>query len=341
MRACGRQYGEAQAERIAVFMEAEGLSPDRQGAYAAQCWRELVNWQQPVVEFVRGMADGCGRSVEEMTLLILHEEVIHSEHCTAFGATAAATRDGDPVVAQNWDWSPKLFPWPHLLRVKSNATPAVLTYAYPGLWASAGVNEHGLALVWTGAGYYPSVPPLPGIPTYALIAGILQCESCSSAARLVAQTSNAGCFIFLLADTQGDLLVIEGWPGSVHMTWHPDCVGLANQFVSETACRATNQKLPPASVAHTTQARHERVLDLLASHRGSMEPGDVQSILRDHGAAPGCTICQHADPARETVTIDSFYALPVQRELWIARGPACRHEFERHGVADGERNSDS
>src|SRR6058998_1435753 len=84
--ACGRQYGLTQAETIGAFLTL-AVKPDAARLeYAARCWNVLSEWERPVVEFVRGMAVGTGMSLEQATLLLLHEEVYHLPHCTAFGA---------------------------------------------------------------------------------------------------------------------------------------------------------------------------------------------------------------------------------------------------------------
>jgi len=57
-------------------------------------------------------------------------------------------------------------------------------------------SARGLSLIWTGAGYLPKVRPIVGVPTYALIAGILACRTCREAISLMRRTLNAGSFIF-------------------------------------------------------------------------------------------------------------------------------------------------
>jgi hypothetical protein len=80
-------------------------------------------------------------------LLLLHEEIVHVHNCTGIGATRKGTADGSALIGQNWDWSGSLYLWSSLLRLRSDSMPATLTYTYPGLWASGGMNEFGLSLV--------------------------------------------------------------------------------------------------------------------------------------------------------------------------------------------------
>ncbi len=328
-RSCGRKYGALQAEMMAGFMELEGLVGGKHRQLAAHCWREIMNWQPAIAEFMRGVAEGCERSVEEIALLSLHEEVVHSTHCTAFGAAGDATNGRGAIIGQNWDWSPRLYPWSSLLKMKTDTAPAALSYAYPGLWACAGLNEHGLSLVWTGSGYYPNVPPKVGIPTYALIAAILQQKDCGDAIRLLKRTKNAGCFIFFLADADGDVNVVEGWPESVYVSRCESVIGRANHYLSDEARRSVDQQVPMASIENNTVSRCNRVMELLELHKGRIDGATAQAILRDHGVKRGLDICQHPTPGRESITLDSFYLLPAKRELWLARGLPCRHQYER------------
>ncbi|MBL9213844.1 MAG: hypothetical protein JNG83_00060 [Opitutaceae bacterium] len=331
-RACGRGYGEVQAEAMRALLTME-VRPNRwRLRLAACCWQELGRWEKPVAEFVRGLAEGSGLTPAETTLLLLHEEIVHSKHCTALGATGPGTRDGRAIIGQNWDWASPLTPWPGLLRLRTNAMPATITYGYPGLWAAAGINEHGLALMWTSAGYRPKVAPLVGIPTYALIAGVLSRRTCREAIDLVERTPFAGCFIFFLADAAGEVWVLEAGGGRLEVVPCADVIGRANHYETAALRRFSRQRIPPDNLKENTRSRGRRMAELLRKHRGRIGPRTVESILCDHGRPPGLNICQHPLPGRHVVTIDSFYARPDRREFWIARGHPCRHRYERHPV---------
>ncbi|MBI2194530.1 MAG: hypothetical protein HYU36_21335 [Planctomycetes bacterium] len=331
-RACGRAYGECQAEAVRAFMAQEVPPDGKRLRYAGLCWEKLQRWERPVAEWTRGMAQGSGLAVEEITLLLLHEEIVHTKPCTGFGAAGAATRDGGAIIGQNWDWGPSLYPWSMLVRARTDSAPATLTYAYPGLWASAGMNEHGLSLVWTGSGYSPKVRPVVGIPTYALIAGILACRSCRDAIALMEQSPISGCFIFFLADAHGEVWVVEGLPRRILAVPCRDVLSRANHYECPESCAESRQSLPPARVWHNTRSRALRAAELLQKFHGRIDGHAAQCILRDHEPRLGLSICQHPVPGRPAFTIDSFYAFPARKELWIARGLPCRHDYARHGL---------
>ena len=331
-RACGKNYGISQAEAIRAWLNMETAPDPRRLRYASRCWEKLGNWQRPVVEFVRGMAEGSGLSMEETTLLLLHEEIVHTKPCTAIGATGPATRDGSAIIGQNWDWNSDKYPWPSLLRLRTDAMPATFTYAYPGLWASAGINEYGLSLVWTGAGYLPKVRPIVGVPTYALIAGILACRTCREAISLMRRTLNAGSFIFFLADAGGEVWVLEGVPGHFEAVQCRDVITRANHYECAAICHKAKQAVPTSTRKANTRNRANRIAALTKKYRGRIDRKVVESILCDHFPRFGLSICQHPMPGRLGLTIDSFYAVPSKREFWIARGHPCRHQYQRYRV---------
>jgi len=307
------------------------VTPDRKRwGYASRCWQKLRTWDRTVADFISGMAEGAKRPIADIALLLLHEEIYHTKHCTGLGATGNGTRDGSPVVGQNWDWAQQLYPWSSLVRSRTDSMPATLTYAYPGLWASAGINEHGLSLVWTGAGYFPRIRPRVGVPTYALIAGILGCRTCRDAIALIQRTPLAGCFIFFLGDAEGEVWLVEGLPGRIAAIPCDSVIGRANHYECAGVCRGARQEVPKPTLRANTRARRVRVVELLEEYQGQIDRSVVEAILTDHGVRPGLDICQHLVLGRPAVTIDSFYALPSKKEFWIARGTPCRHRYERH-----------
>jgi len=323
-RRCGREYGQSQTEAIKAFLHME-MKPDaKRLRYAARCWEVLRRWEQPVVEFIRGMAKGTGLSVQELTLLLLHEERGRAKACTAVGATGAATRDGRAIIGQNWDWNARLYPWSGLARIRSNAMPSVISYGYPGLWAGAGINESGMALVWTSATCLPKVKAIDGIPTYALIAGILGCRNCPEALALLRRTANAGCFIFILADTAGEVWVVEGLPGRTIPIPCREAIARANHYESAAARQLSQIRGPFSGQACGSASRAKRMTALTRRYFGKIDGPAIERFLCDEVGRPGQTICQRT---MCNMTIDSLYALPAKRELRVARGLPTRHEF--------------
>lgn len=330
-RSCGQQYGESQAEAIEAFLHLEVAPNPKRLRYATQCWQHLKRWEKHVVDFTRGMAEGSGLSIEEVTLLLMHEEIFHGKPCTAIGATRAGSKDGHAIIGQNWDWHSRLYPWSSLTRLSVTGIPKVVLYSYPGLWACAGVNEYGMSLVWTGAAYLPRIPSKVGVPTYALIPGILAKRSCDEAIALLRTTRFAGSFIFLIADALGEVWVIEGLNGKFEAARCVDVITRGNHYECARMARLAKQDLTCNKQANT-QFRGPRMAALAKRYNGRIDRHVVEKLLCDRGVGPGRDICQVPCGDRRGMTLDSFYCIPRQREFWIARGIQSRHEYARHKV---------
>jgi hypothetical protein len=342
-RECGRSYGEQMAESITGYAMQDatmgasladccaGIQPDPEHlAYAHKCGEVLRAWDTGIAQFAAGMAEATGRSFEEVVLLLLMEEIGHTKYCTALGATGTGTLDGSPAIAQNWDGISELYPWAHLTRYLPEDRPAVLFYSYPGLWASTGMNEYGLGLLWTSTGIYPPVRPVVGVPTYALIAGLLAQKTCRDALQLLERTTFAGCFNFFMADAKGEVWVVEGMPGNFEAVPCVSVISRANHYECRSICERSSQKLPDTGMAVNTAPRAQRAKELLEEQRGRVDPSVIEAILTDHGVKPGWDICQHPVPMRDRLTLDSMYILPQKREFWIARGSPCRRAYMRY-----------
>lgn len=338
-RDCGRVYGEQERESIVDFLNSQiALRPDLLN-FAAECWTELEGALPGVAEFCKGLAEGAALTISQMTLLLLHEEIVHQEHCSLVGVCKDAARDGRGAIAQNWDWPATVSECSRLVRLRTDSAPATLTYAFPGLWACAGVNEAGLAICWSGAGYWPSVEPVRGIPTYALVAGLLAACDVAGALKLLGSRRHAGCFIFLLADRGGELAVVEGWSGGgLTVTRSEDVACRTNHFLSDEAIAAVDQRDPASIKESTTAHRLERLRALVAERRDRLDGGVLSQILR-HKDVLATYDVEDARTGYQSMTIDSLCAYPDAAELWVARGRCERHHFVRHAVDGSSEES--
>jgi len=272
-----------------------------------------------------------------MMSLLLHEEIVHQEHCSIVGLSANAARDGRSVVAQNWDWPATVYAWPKIVRSRTNGAPAIMTYAFPGLWACAGVNDAGLAIGWSGAGYWPSVPPIPGIPTYALVAGVLASQDVSSAIRLLGNRRHAGCFIFFLADRGGELAVVEGWPGHLAVARNEMIAARTNHYVMPNVIAVVNQR-DPFSIRDSTTAPRLESLRALLSRNQEWITGNVLREILCHQEIRASYSLDTSGHGYNSMTIDSFCMYPDTAELLVARGLPDRHDFIRYTLASSQRD---
>jgi len=326
VRQCGRLYGEQERESILGFLTSQISIRPRLLKFASGCWSNICETLPVVAEFCEGLAEGANLTTTHTTLLLLHEEVLHQEHCSIVGVSRAAACDGRSLVAQNWDWPATMYAWPKLLRLRTDSAPATLTYSFPGLWACAGVNDEGLAIGWSGAGYWPNVPPIRGVPTYALLAGLLLTRDVSEALDLLNSRCHAGSFIFFLADRAGELAVVEGWPGGLSVARNCDVELRTNHFLSPAAVSAVHQPDPASITESTTAQRLTSLQSLVASQAGRIDGIAIRNILSHEDVRAAYDI-DEVGPGYNSMTIDSLCIYPDNSQMWVARGLPDRHTF--------------
>ncbi len=336
--ACGRAYGEEFHESINLGLDGDFKMKKIQWDFVKKCMAFPWRYKRELDALVEGIAAGSGRTYLDIARLFCEEDFAlgRLRNCTAVAATGEGTVDGKPIIGMNWDGMPSIYPWSRLVRFKAKGWPRMLTYSSrPGRFPDAGINEHGMSLVWTTAIWKiwrKPAPPITGVPTANLITGILACKDCKEAVSLLRETPNAGGFVFLLADARKNAWVVEGIPGKIDCIECTDAVGRANHLESPVLTRITRQLVPRSTGENNTQARAKRIWQLIGKHRGRISPAVVEAMLRDTGGRPGHTICRNRLGGDPCLTIDSFYLLPTQREFWIARGLPTRHTFERFKV---------
>lgn len=310
---CGFAYGHLFAPEIFGFFAQEIEPSSSWLEYARNCWQCIEKDAAVSAAFIRGMSEATTIDTEHLTLLLLHEELVQQSqfavpHCTAFAISRNMMADNKTIVAQNWDWEPSSYPWPGLLKMRMQKFPATLTYHYPGLWSVCGINEHGLSLMWTG-GYNVPVKIIVGIPTYVLIAEILQLQTVNEAIKYLNAVNAAGAFIFLLGDAMGDTCVIEVTPESriTEKSVSPLC--RANHFVY---CLGKTCEGWEESIIDTQESikRYDGLRKAL-KQTSAMTIGKAKKIL---------TRPPLFHTADESMTIDSLIAVCEYRTLWTCRG---------------------
>ena len=321
-RECGVAYGRTFERSIMGFCSQATRPNKKKLAYARRCWPHIESAAPTSAQFIRGVAAGAHLSLEHITLLTLHEEIVRLPHCTAFVASGQSTHGGRTINAMNWDWSPSLFSWPGLLKLQVKGTLRPLTYHYPVLWAAAGINEAGLSLMWTSSGTYPMVPYRVGLPTYVLMAEILRRKTVGAALRYMQRVRNAGSFNFLLGDADGDKAVVEAIPGRFCVDRSAQTLVRANHYMCGETIRRSRQRLGRKQAASTT-SRHRQMAELLGRYHTKLSPSAARKILTDRsGSWPW--IHQFPDgPDAQTLnvmTIDSLIAVSQDRVLHTCRG---------------------
>ena len=343
-RAMGRSHGEQCREPIAREVDGQldgvarrwRLSRDA-ALHRFRVFLPLFERAAPAsVEEMRGIAEGAGRSFDEILFLnALHggAEAIEpgaattSDGCTAFAARPPATADGAVLAGQSKDTGPSSRERYYLLRTRPARGPRVLALTYPGLLALLGISSGGVAVF--GNALYGRRPVFGG--THAMPRRpILESASAKEAVRVFDRLPQWADGNFLVADAGGEMVSVESLGGRIRRV-EPDGAVLvhANHILHPDL--AADENYPRRAVE--SEPRHRRMAELLAAGDGRLTPAHCMAAFRDHANDPD-SICRHGgqlggSPRCETT--GAFVADLKARVLHVCLGQPCRGEFAAYG----------
>lgn len=314
----GRQYGKLFADGIKEFLHREiyaaliGKSAMKEDAlrYAGACWKVIQSECPVIADEMAGMAEGTGLRIEEHVLLTLHEELYHRgvlppvPHCTAVAVGKPETRGDTAFVGQTWDWMPSVAGMSTMLEWRRSDGPSLLAYAFPGLWVGAGMNSNGLALCWTSADLgKPGQSPRIGLPSYVILAHLLYQENLDAVREAAQRNRHAGWFTFVMADSTGRLMNIEGSPDGIEVVearGHVIRIGFGTHKMSKT----------PAKDVVKVHPRCTKMDGLLTKSAGQVDLATMQQSFAD----PARGICVGKN------TIDMMVFDTTHRTAHLSRG---------------------
>lgn len=259
--------------------------------------------------------------------------------CSAVAVTGSRARGG-PLVHHNFDYPELVRP---LLVVRESrparghASLEITATALAG--AVDGVNEKGLAIAYNYA--FPTDTSTEPVPlTLTISAALEACATTQEAIEFLSQQPRTGGALLQIADASGDVATLElsntraaarRPTDGEQLMHHANCYSVSalrevevprDAVYSERSVRA----LRGERLHLSSEARNERLGELLSAWRGPLGPEDLREIFSDHGgAAEGTdlTLCRHG-PYWSTVAM--IQLAPRERRLRFAPGPTCRAE---------------
>jgi hypothetical protein len=160
------------------------------------------------------------------------------------------------------------------------------------------VSESGLGLLWTGAGYFPPLNPVEGVPTYPLIFETLCKKSLASAKRYLEKINNSAPYIFFLADDKGDAFCIEATTKASKTVIHYCCPEIVKKAKQDAKKLAISYKRLAVIESATTKA--------------SYSSKEVVNILRTKGVL--------INNPNSSMTIGTIVADPINLTLGVIHG---------------------
>jgi isopenicillin-N N-acyltransferase-like protein len=353
----GRQYGQQAAERVqrslklyAGQLQKMSLGWDEVRGMVQGLLPAMEAFQPHYVEEMKGIAVGANCSLEEVALVNARTEILEMgrrrtraaeevDGCTGVVILPQATRGGQLIHAQNWDWRAECADSSIVLKVRRDDGPDFITFTEAGGLARSGFNAAGLAIT---ANYlecdrdYGRI----GIPLPLIRRKFLESAHLAHGIKAVATTPKSASNNMMLSTAEGFAVDLECAPDEAFQLYpEGGMIVHANHWVSPVALA----KLRETGIANTPDSlyRDYRVREILAPKLGAIDVDDVKAALFDDFAAPYavCRPSRPGLPGGTSATVAMIVMQPALGRMEVAPMPAHNRQFTTYTLemAGGDR----
>ena len=310
----------------------------------------LQQYAPPMLDRLKGIATGAGATVRSLALMNALEAWLSQVQgritvaplgaCSALAIRGSRSRDGEPIVARNFDYLPLAQPFYTFRESRPrNGWRSLDFLVAPQAGTIDGVNEPGLCLTLNYAFLTDPARPAPLI-TMAIADALAHCSSVQEAADRIARQPRWGAGIIMLADASGDLAALElsntrsalrrpaagkDWLAFTNVCHCPETRAIQVPEIATFSDRAP-QPLQGRPVLQWHSDRASRIEQLL-HHLRILGNDDLAAIMADHGPAgipDGSSPCVHTDYWRTTAALQWF---PRRRSVRASYGTGCKAQF--------------
>jgi isopenicillin-N N-acyltransferase-like protein len=250
-------------------------------------------------------------------------------------ALPEATRDGEVIHGQNWDWKAECVETSVVLRILRDDGPDVLTFTEAGALARAGFNSAGIAIT---ANYLECERDYTqqGIPLPLIRRKVLESAHLADAIRCVACTPKSASNNMILSTAAGFAIDFECAPDE-SFPLGPDqgLIVHANHWRSPVAL----SKLRDTGVLSTPDSfyRDWRVERSLRAKAGSLTVDDFREAFFDDFLSPH-SVCRPPRPTRRgsiSATVAMVLMRPAAGTMAVIPMPAENRRSETYSLAGG------
>lgn len=248
--------------------------------------------------------------------------------CTTVVALPDATRIGNTLLAQTWDWVKIQRAACVVLRIipETSTQPTILTLTEAGIVGKIGLNSSGLGVALNILSSLDDGEQ-PDLPIHVLLRLVMEHQSVASALELLRTQRGAASSCITLADADGQAACVELTPQTTQVIAPEDSL-LAH--TNHCLTDATRANMRPVALVSSTEPRYDRAVALLQQQHGQIDVDTMMDLLRDEYDAPRC-ICRTADPslhpADQVETVAAVVMDVPQHMMYIAADRPCATDF--------------
>ena len=335
----GKQYGTACRDSIRKsiqgliggmgFMQRVGKE---EILAAAKKYLPLVERFDPdMIEMLKGQAEGAGVTFEEVFALRCGTELnwyyqrIHTL-CTSFAITGKATRGGQTIIGQTYDWGPGT-PMDLVKTKYNNGLEQLSLVIGAGVGGEVLLNSAGLGMV-LNVMYSPPEKQALNVPFAYVISKAMRQERIGDALGVVC-ASGRSILHYAFASAEGDIIGIETHPNGFNVLYpESDMLVHTNHYLTERFKGSDGSFF--TSMEGDSYIRLQRIKGLIETRYGELTPEIMMDILSDHTDYPR-SICKHADMGVNLgETIAAIIIVPEDGVMYVAYGQPCKYEFVKY-----------
>lgn len=341
-QARGSAYGRLAQSRIERGLEiyrpvfaAAGMPWDAALIRAKRFIEQLEAYDPEQATELSAIARAAGVQVGEVMMINARTDILYAapgaadmfdDGCTGAIALPEATRNGDVIHGQNWDWRDACKESVIILRVRPENGPATLNLVEAGTLARCGLNAHGIGIT---ANFLrcDHDPGTGGVPSPFVRRRLLGQRQLSQAVNVMLTAKRSFSNNIMISDSEGAAVNIETTPQEVF--WLMEENGLlvhANHFVSAAALarvRDTGLLVTPDSLY-----RDRRVRAALSKLHGKITEQTLIDALADRFGTPASV---NRPPTKgpggeEISTVASIVMNTTQRTMTVVPTPYKQSE---------------
>ena len=332
----GQAYGEAARDKIRrilsiyreIFKTITGESYEKTLDRGKRFLTSAKKYAPDLIEEVLGISEGVGCSFEDIFLLNARSEILFkttacANECTSIVSLPEYTKNGDTLLAQNWDWYQEVMDCQVILKIgRRRNVPSIVTFTEAGQLAKIGMNGAGLGLVVNNL---LSDQSCTGVPWIFLARRVLESSFFAQALGYFLNAKRAHSINFLIGYAQGEAVDIEASPVEENILW-PD----TGFFVH------TNHFLKPGMRFRdfapfqepylSTYLRYRRAYSAMVALKGGINVQNIRKVLSDHVDWP-FSVCAHENPnvlpLERVITCLSIIMNLNKKEIYYTFGNPC------------------
>ena len=313
----------------------------------------MRNSPQAFLQELKGLADGCGLPFAQVLRGNLFSELsmclgktlarryagrLFGGECTTFAASGGMTAGGELIVGRNTDyWGVGLWDrYQTVVFYQPEEGGRFVNLSSAGLLkCNACLNESGLFL---GGHFMLSDDVSPrgiGFTAFELMI-MKEAGTIDEAYRLVNENARAGAFGFLIADGKSkDAAVIEACASEVGLRFaQGECIWETN-FATTDEFRP-HEVFGRLGASKNSEARYERMRQLLEENQGQIEAQKAASFMGDHLEVCSGDVRPSGHIIGTLSNVTSAIFKPGSFDFWVASGlaPAANNSYYGFNLKD-------